>query len=85
MRIRMAATLLVSAVLVTVAMGCREEGPAEKFGRKVDDATGQASDAVARAGNAVDRAGGRAGNAVDRAGDAIDRAADKAKKKLGGD
>lgn len=78
MRIRMAATLLVSAVLVTVAMGCREEGPAEKFGRKVDDATGQASDAV-------DRAGDRAGNAVDRAGDAIDRAADKAKKKLGGD
>ena len=78
MRIRMAATLLVSAVLVTVAMGCREEGPAEKFGRKVDDATGQASDAV-------DRAGDRAGNAGDRAGDAIDRAADKAKKKLGGD
>ena len=78
MRIRMAATLLVSAVLVTVAMGCREEGPAEKFGRKGDDATGQASDAV-------DRAGDRAGNAVDRAGDAIDRAADKAKKKLGGD
>ena len=71
MRIRMAATLLVSAVLVTVAMGCREEGPAEEFGRKVDGATGQAGDAIDRA--------------TDRAGDAIDRATEKAKKQLGGD
>ncbi len=78
MRIRIAGSVLVSAVLIAIAMGCGEEGPAEKFGRKVDDATGQASDAV-------DRASDRASNAIDQAGDAIDRAADKAKKKLGGD
>jgi hypothetical protein len=60
MRIRIAGSVLVSAVLIAVAMGCREEGPAEKFGRKVDDATGQASDAGERAADAIDRAADKA-------------------------
>ncbi|MFP8875924.1 MAG: hypothetical protein VCB99_03220 [Myxococcota bacterium] len=78
MQIRISGTILVSTLLIAIAMGCREEGPAEKLGRKVDDVTGQAN-------GAIDRASERAGNAIDQAGDAIDRASEKAKKKLGGD
>jgi len=70
MRIRLATTFTLAALLLAGLGGCREEGPAEKFGRKVDEATERASGAMERA--------------KDHASDAMDRAAERAKDKLDG-
>ena len=43
--------LLAMAALTTV--GCREKGPAEKAGEKIDNAAAQGADAVATAGASV--------------------------------
>lgn len=92
MRLPIAIVLAVGTLLIAGFSGCRQEGSAEKFGRKVDDATARATDAIdsatERAGDSIDRATERASDAIDsaaeRASDAIDKAAETAKKKLNG-
>ena len=46
MRIRTPIAIAATAALILGIAGCRQEGPAEKLGRKIDDATAQASDAI---------------------------------------
>lgn len=46
MRIRIPLAIAACAALIAGAAGCRQEGPAEKLGRQIDDATERASDAI---------------------------------------
>ena len=46
MRIRISIAIAASAALIAGAAGCRQEGPAEKLGRQIDDATDQARDSI---------------------------------------
>ena len=46
MRIRTPIAIAATAALILGIAGCRQEGPAEKLGRKIDDATAQAGDAI---------------------------------------
>ena len=59
--------LLITAILATGVLlsGCqKQEGPAEKAGKKVDQA-------VEKAGKAVNKAADKTGDAVEDAGDAV--------------
>jgi hypothetical protein len=57
-RIRIVGFLIAIAVGTAIG-GCRKEGPAERAGKKIDEA-------AEKAGNAVEDAGDRAKDAVDR-------------------
>jgi len=46
MRIRIPIAIAASAALIAGAAGCRQEGPAEKVGRQIDEATEQASESI---------------------------------------
>ena len=46
MRIRILIAIAASAALIAGATGCRQEGPAEKVGRQIDEATEQAGDSI---------------------------------------
>ena len=46
MRIRISIAIAASAALIAGAAGCRQEGPAEKLGRQIDDATDQARENI---------------------------------------
>lgn len=48
-----ACTVLGSAVVLQVAGGCEDKGPAEKAGEKVDKAIDKTGDAVKKAGDKV--------------------------------
>jgi len=60
----------VAAALIAATMSmsaCKEKGPMEKAGAKIDDAASSAKDAV--------------GDAVDKAGEAIEEAGDEIREK----
>lgn len=46
MRIRILIAIAASAALIIGAAGCRQEGPAEKVGRQIDEATEKAGDSI---------------------------------------
>ena len=74
MRIR-TLCLALGAVLAVGAFACREEGAAEKAGRKIDEAV----ENVRNAGDgALEDLGEKADDAVDEAKDAVDDLKDKA-------
>lgn len=74
MRIRTLAFIAIAALVSGGSLGCREEGPAEKLGRQLDEAGQDAGDAFEEAGDALEDAG-----------DALEGAAEETKKKLSGD
>ncbi len=68
---RMFATMLISVALAGAGLsGCKQEGPAETAGKKVDEA-------VDKTGKAMDKAGEEVGKAVEKTGDALEKAGDK--------
>jgi hypothetical protein len=74
MRVRILC-LALGAVLAAGAFACREEGAAEKAGRKIDEAV----DNVRNAGDgALEDLGEKADDAIDDAKDAVDDLHDKA-------
>lgn len=63
--------------LSATALGCREEGAAERLGKTVDDATSDMADAAQEAADAAQEAANDAGRAIKRgADDARDAAHD---------
>ena len=46
MRIRFLIAIAASALLTVSFVGCRDEGPAEKAGKKIDEAASKAGDAI---------------------------------------
>ncbi len=46
MKIRIPIAIAAGALLLTGAVGCREEGPAEKLGRQLDEAAEEAGAAI---------------------------------------
>lgn len=57
-RIRIVGLLIAIAACAAIG-GCKEEGPAERAGKKIDEA-------AEKAGNAVEDAGDKVKDAVDR-------------------
>lgn len=55
---RTIATLVLAALLAPAALGCHEEGPAERFGKKLDHAVEKLSDEgpMEKAGRKIDEA-----------------------------
>ncbi|MBX9964579.1 MAG: antitoxin [Burkholderiales bacterium] len=58
--------LLLAAVLAVGGLyGCKQEGPAETAGKKIDQA-------VEKTGDALEKAGEKTGDALEKAGDKIE-------------
>jgi hypothetical protein len=71
---------IVCIGLVVIALGaCKPEGPAERTGRKIDEAAEKLGDAVEKKGP-LERAGEKMDNAADNAGEALEEAGEKAKR-----
>jgi len=71
--------LLLAAVLAIGSLyGCKQEGPAETAGKKIDQA-------VEKTGDAVNKAGEEVGKAVEKTGDALEKAGDKIEDKVKGE
>ena len=49
-------TTLLSAMLVMALSGCEKEGPAEKAGKEIDSAMGEAQTQLEAAGNKIENA-----------------------------
>lgn len=76
---RVFATILISAALAGAGLsGCKQEGPAETAGKKVDEA-------VDKTGQAMEKAGEEVGKAVEKTGDALEKAGDKVEETVKGD
>ena len=58
-----------AAVAVVLSAGCHKEGPAERAGRKVDDAAEDTADAMKTVGQGAKDAGEKVGDSVK---DAVD-------------
>jgi uncharacterized protein HemX len=59
------ALLLAAALAVGGLYGCKQEGPAETAGKKIDNA-------VEKTGEALEKAGEKTGDALEKAGDKIE-------------
>ena len=73
------AVMVCMGSVVVVLGACKQEGPAERTGRKIDEAAEKLGEAVEKKGP-LERAGENMDNAVDDAGEAIEEAGEKAKK-----
>ena len=74
---RMTAIAGLVAVLSFAGAGCREEGPAEKAGRAIDDAAEDVQEGVeelTREDGALENAGEEADEAIEDAMDAVEDA-----------
>ena len=75
---RRLATILISLAMglaaVSLTVACHEEGPAERAGRKIDDATHDAGDAMKDAG---DKARDKMGDAGRTLGEKMEDAGEK--------
>ena len=72
------ALLLVAALAAGSLCGCKQEGPAETAGKKIDQA-------VERTGDTLTKAGEEVGKAVEQTGDALEKAGDKIEDKMTGE
>lgn len=82
--------LLLAAVLVVGGLyGCKQEGPAETAGKKIDEAVEKTGDAMNKAGTEVGKAVEKTGDALEKAGektgDALEKAGDKIEDTVKGD
>lgn len=78
---RILATALISLALAVAGLsGCKQEGPAETAGKKVDEAVDNTGKAMEKAGEAVDKAAEKTGEALEKAGDKIEDATKSDKK-----
>jgi len=72
--------VMVCMGFVVIALGaCKQEGPAERTGRKIDEAAEKLGEAVEKKGP-MERAGEKMDNAVDNTGEALEEAGEKTKK-----
>jgi hypothetical protein len=78
----LALRLALAAALSATALACREEGPAEKAGRKMDEAIDKL-----RYGDegAIEKAGRKVDEAIESAGDEIEELRQKAAEAIEGD
>jgi hypothetical protein len=80
MRIYKKLAVMVCMGFVVIVLGaCKQEGPAERTGREIDEAAEKLGEAVEKKGP-LERAGENMDNAVDNAGEALEEAGEKAKK-----
>jgi hypothetical protein len=90
-RIAAAAGLIAAFAFAGASVGCREEGPAERAGKALDEAAEDAQEgledladqgegAFEDAGEAVDEAIDDAGDALEDAGEAAEETYDEAKQ-----
>jgi hypothetical protein len=78
---RVFATILISIALAGAGLsGCKQEGPAETAGKKVDEAVKDTGKAMEKAGEAVDKAAEKTGDALEKAGDKVEEAVKSDKK-----
>jgi hypothetical protein len=78
---RICATVLIGIALAGAGLsGCKQEGPAESAGKKVDEAVDNTGKAMEKAGEAVDKAAEKTGEALEKAGDKIEDATKSDKK-----
>jgi hypothetical protein len=73
------AVMVCMGFVVIVLGACKQEGPAERTGREIDEAAEKLGEAVEKKGP-LERAGENMDNAVDNAGEALEEAGEKAKK-----
>jgi hypothetical protein len=78
----LALRLALAAALAGSALACREEGPAEKAGRKMDEAVDKL-----RYGDegAIEKAGRKVDEAIEEAGDEIEELREKTAEAIEGD
>ncbi len=60
--LKKAAVVLILSLFVAAFVGCKEKGPAEKAGEKIDET-------MKKAGSELDKAGEKIGETVEEAGD----------------
>jgi hypothetical protein len=73
------AVMVCMGFVVIVLGACKQEGPAERTGREIDEAAEKLGEAVEKKGP-LERAGENMDNAVDNAGEALEEAGEKTKK-----
>lgn len=73
------AVMMCMGFIVIVLGACKQEGPAERTGREIDEAAEKLGEAVEKKGP-LERAGESMDNAVDNTGEALEEAGEKAKK-----
>jgi hypothetical protein len=73
------AVMVCMGFMVIVLEACKQEGPAERTGREIDEAAEKLGEAVEKKGP-LERAGEKMDNAVDNAGEALEETGEKAKK-----
>jgi hypothetical protein len=73
------AVMMCTGFVVMILGACKQEGPAERTGRKIDEAAEKLGEAVEKKGP-MERAGESMDNAVDNTGEALEEAGEKAKK-----
>jgi len=73
------AVMVCMGFILIVIGACKQEGPAERTGRKIDEAAEKLGDAVERKGP-LERAGEKLDNAADNAGEALEEAGEKVEK-----
>lgn len=80
-RRQLAATMLLGFTLTGAGLsGCKQEGPAETAGKKIDQAGEKTGEALDKAGEAVKKAAEKTGDALEKTGDKIEDAAKGDKK-----
>jgi hypothetical protein len=73
------AVMVCTGFVVVVLGACEQEGPAERTGRKIDEAAEKLGEAVEKKGP-LERAGENMDNVVNDTGEALEEAGEKAKK-----
>jgi peptidoglycan hydrolase CwlO-like protein len=70
---------LCIGLVILILGGCQQEGPAERAGKEIDEATEKLGEVVKEKGP-VERAGEKIDNAVEDVGEALEETGDKVKK-----
>lgn len=71
--------VLCTGLVVIALAGCKQEGPAERAGKELDEAAEKLGEAVEKRGP-LERAGEKMDNAVDDAKEALEDAGEKAQR-----
>lgn len=75
---KLAAMLCIGFVVIALGT-CKQEGPAERTGREIDEAAEKLGEAVEKKGP-LEHAGEKMDSAIDNAGEALEEAGEKAKR-----